>query len=123
DLPVDPPHDVRPPVDDRQHRVRLLRREHRHHASDAHLSQALPPVKILAEAEQGDFDGCGIAAGLPRHLAEFRQDLGDIATSRWNPTIAIADCAPRAMREGATDMDGRVWFLHWFGPGDHRIEI
>jgi hypothetical protein len=38
-------------------------------------------------------------------------------------TIAIADCAPRAMREGATDMNRRMRFLHRFGPGDHRIEM
>src|SRR6202043_1346594 len=76
-----------------------------------------------AEAEQGDLDGRGIATGLPRHLAEFRQDLGDIATGRRNPTIAVADGAPRAMWESAADMDGRMWFLHRFGPGDHRIEM
>src|SRR3979490_483995 len=79
-LPVDLVHDFRPPVDDRQHRIRLLRREHRHHARDAHLSEALHPVKILAEAEQADFEGGWIASGFPYHLAEFRQGLGDIAT-------------------------------------------
>src|SRR6266404_1810123 len=105
-LPIDLPHDFRPPVDDRQHRIRLLRREHRHHAGDAHLSQTLHPVEILAEAEHCDFDGSRIAAGLPRHLAEFRQDIGDIAAPRHrNPTVAIADRAPRALREGAADMD------------------
>src|SRR5258705_9220474 len=119
-LPVDLPHDFRPPVDDRQHRIGLLRREHRHHPRDAHLSEALHPVKILAETEQADFDGGWIASGLPCHLAEFRQGLGDVAAGGgWNPTIAIANRAPRAMWEGATDMDGRVRFLHRFGPGDH----
>jgi len=80
-----------------------------------HLSQALHPVKILAEAEQGDFDGCGITAGLPRHLPEFRQNLGEIATSCWNPAIAIADCAPGAIREGAADMDGGCGFCTGLG--------
>jgi nucleotidyltransferase/DNA polymerase involved in DNA repair len=122
DLP-DPPHDVRPPVDYWQHRVRLLRREHRHHARDPHLCQALHPIKILAEAEQGDFDGCGIAAGLPRHSAEFRQHFGNIAAGRWDPAIPIPDRAACAIRESAADMDRRVRFLHRFGPGDHRIEV
>src|SRR5260370_422540 len=117
------PHDFRPPVHDRQHRVRLLRREHRHHACDPHLSQALHPVKILAQAEQGDLDGGWIAAGLPHHLAEFRQDLGKIATGGWDPTIAIADCTARAIREGTAHVNRRVWLLHRFGPGDHRTEI
>ena len=44
-LPVDMPHDFRPPVHDRQHRIRLLRREHRDDARDAHLSEALHPEK------------------------------------------------------------------------------
>src|ERR1700676_830313 len=123
-LPVDLAHDLRPPVDDRQHRVRLLRREHRDHSRDAHLSEALHPVKILAEADQADFDRGWIASGLAYHLAEFRQGLGDITTpGRWNPTVAIADRAPCAMREGATDMDRRVRFPNRFGPGDHRIEM
>src|SRR5262249_4854862 len=122
-LAVDLPHNFRPPVDDRQHSVRLLGREHRDYAGDTHLCQALDPVEILAEAERGDFDGSGSAAGLPGHLAELRQNLGDITTGGWNPTIAIADCAPRAIREGAADMDRRVWFLYRFGLGDHRIEI
>jgi hypothetical protein len=88
------------------------------------LSETLHPVKILAEPEQGDIDGCGTAAGVPHHLAKFREDFGDIATGgSWDPTIAIVDCAPGAMREGRADMDGRVWFLHRFGSGDHRIEI
>src|SRR5260221_13882824 len=66
-LPVDLPHDFRPPVDDRQHRIRRRRREHRHHARDAHLSEALHLVEILAEAKQADFDGSRIASGLPYH--------------------------------------------------------
>src|SRR5579862_2176857 len=123
-LSIDLPYDFRPSVDDRQHPIGLLRREHRHHARDAHLGEALHPVKILAEAEQADFDRRGVASGLPYHLAEFRQGLGDIATpGRWNPAIAVADRAPRAMWEGAPDMDRRVRFLHRFGPGDHRIEM
>src|ERR1700730_12850452 len=123
-LPVDLPYDFRPPVDDGQYRVRLLGREHRHPAGDAHLCKALHPVEILAEAEQGDFDGGWIASGLPCHLAEFRQDIGDIAAPRHrNPTVAIADRAPRALREGAADMDRRVRLLYRFGPGDHRIEM
>jgi hypothetical protein len=69
------------------------------------IGQALYAVKILAEAEQGDFDGFRIAAGLSRHLAEFRQDRGDIATGRWNPTVAIANDAPRVIRKGTADMD------------------
>jgi hypothetical protein len=82
DLSVDLPHDFRPPVDDWQHRGRLLRREHWHDARDTHVGEALHPVEILAEAERGDFDGIRIAAGLLRHLAEFRQDLGNIAARR-----------------------------------------
>ena len=62
-----------------------------------------------------------IATSLPRHLAEFRQDLADIAT--WNPTIAIADGAPCAMRKSAADVDRRMRFLDRFGAGDHRIEV
>src|SRR3954447_7928990 len=123
DLPVDLPHDVRPPVHDRQHCVRLLGREHRHYARDAHVCETLHPVKILAEAEQGDLNGGRIATGLSRHLVEFRQDLGDVATGCWNPAIAIADRAPRTIREGAADMDRRMRFLYRFGPGNHRIEI
>jgi hypothetical protein len=46
---------------------------------DAHLGEALHPVKILANAEQTDFEGSRIASGLPHHLAEFRQGLCDIA--------------------------------------------
>src|SRR5216684_3236640 len=123
-LPVDLLHDFRPAIYDRQHRIRLLRREHRDHARDAHLSEVLHPVKILAETEQADFDGSWIAPGLPYHLVEFRHGLGNIAMPGcWNPTVAIADRAPRAVREGAADMDGRVRFPHWFGPGDHRIEM
>src|SRR5438874_2901246 len=49
--------------------------------------------------------------------------LGDIPTGCRNPTIAIADGAACALREGAADMDRRVWFLHRFGPGDHRVEM
>jgi hypothetical protein len=56
-LPIDLPHDLRPPVHDRQHLIGLLRREHRDHAGDAHLDEALHTIKILAEAEQADFDG------------------------------------------------------------------
>src|SRR5260370_16109409 len=106
-LPVDLPDDFRPPVDDRQHRIGLLRWEHRHHACDARLGEALHPVKILAEAEPADFDGGWIASGLLCHLAEFRQDLGNIAASRWDPAITVTDRAPRAVREGAADMDRR----------------
>src|SRR5262249_37280290 len=51
----------------------------------------------------------------------FRQDLADIAT--WNPSIAVADGAPCAMRKSAADVDRWMRFLHRFGPGDHRIEI
>ena len=47
----------------------------------------------------------------------------DIAARRWNPTIAIADGAPRAIGEVAADMDRRVWFLDRFGHGDHRVEM
>src|SRR6516162_6431235 len=121
DLPVHLPHDVCPPVDNGQDRVRLLGWEHRHDAGDAHLRQALHPIRIFAECERGDLDRSRIAAGVPRHLAEFRQDLADIAT--WNPTIAIADRAPCAMRESTADMDRRMRFLDRFGPGDHRVEI
>ena len=88
-LPVDLPHDFRPPVHDRQHLLRLLRREHRYYAGDAHLGETFYPVEILAEAKRGDLDGSRIAAGLPRQIAEFREDFGDIATGRWNPAIAI----------------------------------
>src|SRR5947199_5440299 len=49
-LPVDLLHDFCPPVDKRQHRTRRLRREHRHHACDAHLGESLHLVEILAEA-------------------------------------------------------------------------
>jgi hypothetical protein len=95
------PEDMRPPGDDRQqHRIGPLRREHRDHARDAHLSEALHPDKILAEAEQADFDGGWIASGLPRHLAEFRQGLGDIAgPGRWDP---IGDPASGLRRPGAS---------------------
>src|SRR5262249_52811486 len=122
-LPVDLPHDLRPPIDDGQHRVGLLGREHRHDAGDARRRQALYPVKIIAEAERGHFDRSRIAAGLLYHLAEFREDLGYFAAGGWNPTIPIADHAPRTIREGAADMDRRVWFLHRLRSGDHRIEI
>jgi hypothetical protein len=80
-------------------RVRLLWREHRHDAGDPHLSQTLHPVKILARTERGDLDRSRIAAGFSCDLAEFRQDLGNIAAGRGNPTIAIADCAACAVRE------------------------
>jgi hypothetical protein len=39
-----------------RHCIRLLRREHRTTRATAHLREALHPVKILAEAEQADFD-------------------------------------------------------------------
>src|SRR5580700_11621147 len=52
-LPVDLPHDFRPPVHDRQHRVRLLRREHRYYTGDAHLGETFYAVEILAEAKRG----------------------------------------------------------------------
>jgi hypothetical protein len=63
-------------------RVRLLWREHRHDAGDPHLSQTLHPVKILAQTERGDLDRSRIAAGFSCDLAEFRQDLGNIAAGR-----------------------------------------
>src|SRR5262249_26519699 len=94
------------------------RAEHRHDAGNAHFIEALHPVEILAVCERGDFD---LATGVPRHLAEFRQHLADIAT--WNPTIAIAEDAPCAMRESAADVDRRMRFLDRFGPRDHRIEM
>ena len=47
-LHVDLLHNLRPPVDDRQQRVGLLGREHRHHAGDAQFIEALHPVEILA---------------------------------------------------------------------------
>src|SRR5262249_10272383 len=122
-LPVDLPHDFRPAVDDRQHRVGLLRREHRHDAGYPDLGQALDPVEILAKAKRGEFGPSRIAAGLACHVAEFWQDLGDLAARRRYPTIAIADRAPRAIGEGATDMDRRVRFLHRSRTGDHRIEM
>jgi hypothetical protein len=59
-------------------------------AGNTQVSQALHPVEILAEAERGDFDRSRIAAGLLRHIAKFRQDLGDIAAGRRDPAIAIA---------------------------------
>jgi hypothetical protein len=46
-LPVDLLHDSCPPVDDRQHLVGLLGREHRHHAGDANPSKKL--IKIGAK--------------------------------------------------------------------------
>src|SRR5262249_32270798 len=122
-LPVDLFHDFRPAVDYGQHSIRLFRREHRHDARDPHLRQTLYPVKIFAEAEQRDLDGGWIAAGLARHLVESRQDLGELAARRRNPTIAITDGSPGAMRESAADMDRRMRLLHGFGSGDHRIEI
>src|SRR6516165_2374691 len=122
-LAIDLPHDLRPAVDDRQHFIRLFRREHRHHAGDPDLCQALHPVQILAEAERGDLDGSRITAGFPGHLAEFRQNLGDIATGGWNPAITVADRAARPVWEGATDVNRRVGLLHRFGPGDHWVEV
>src|SRR5260370_42135469 len=56
-LPIALPHDFWPPVDDRQHLIGLLRREHRDHAGDAHLDEALHTIKILAEAKPADFAG------------------------------------------------------------------
>src|SRR5215471_14365404 len=123
DLPVDLPHDFRPAVDDWQHGVRLLSRESRNYAGYPHFGEALDAVGILAERERGDFDGGRIAAGFSGHVAEFRQDLGNIATRGWYPAVAIADRAARAIREGAADMDRRMWLLYRFGPGDHRVEI
>src|SRR6516162_5943889 len=64
-----------------------------------------------------------IAAGLLRHLAEFRQDVADLAAGRRNPAIAIADRTARAIGEGAADVDRRVRFLHRFWLGDHWIEM
>src|SRR5580704_12360783 len=63
----------------------------------------------------------------PELLAEeeVRRYLLDVRerNARGNPTIAIADGAPCAMRKSAADVDRRMRFLHRFGPGDHRIEI
>jgi hypothetical protein len=39
------------------------------------------------------------------------------ATGCRNPSVAVADRAPRAIREGAADMNRRVWFLPRFRPG------
>src|SRR5262249_25687738 len=103
------------PVRDRQHLVGLLGREHRHDAGDAHLSQALQPVNILAEAERGDFDGIRITAGLLRHLAKFRQDLADVAAGGWNPAIPIADRPPRAIWESAPTWIGGCGFCTGLG--------
>jgi hypothetical protein len=50
------PHDFRPPIDDRQHLVGLLGREHRHDAGNAHFIEALHPVEILAKCEGGDLE-------------------------------------------------------------------
>ena len=100
--------------------VELIRRE----AYEAGYAAAMQAIREIAETEQADFDGSWIASRLPHHHAEFRQDFGDIAApGGWDPTIAIADRAPRAMREDAADIDRRVRFPHRFGPGNHRIEM
>ena len=53
----------------------------------------------------------------------FGRTSASIAAGRRDPAIAVADRAPRAMREGAADMDRRVRLLHRLRPGHHRIEI
>src|SRR5271168_560176 len=110
DLAVDVPHDRGPPVDNWQHRIRLRGRKRRHNAGHSQVGEALYPVEILAQAERGDLDGGRIAAGFPGHLAEFRQNLGDIATGGWNPAVAVADRAACTVRKGAADMNRRVGF-------------
>jgi hypothetical protein len=47
-LSVQQPHDLGPPVNDRQHQVFLLRRKHRHHPCDPHIGEPLQAVDILA---------------------------------------------------------------------------
>jgi len=47
-LPVYQPHDFRPPVNDRQHRVRFLRGKHRNYTRDAHVAEALQFIDVLA---------------------------------------------------------------------------
>ena len=81
------------------------------------VTKAVTAVALHIQAERGLVD---YAMPIAHYWPEFG-DLADIAT--WNPTVAIADGAPCAMRESAADMDRRMRFLHRFGPGDHRIEI
>jgi len=108
-LPVDLLHDSCPPVDDRQHLVGLLGREHRHHADDAHFFghrcrqlrgvasiHAVPAYSRLAcdlrsspaalgrLFEQGE--GLVGLAEMRQHMPEARGDVG---------------CPPRT---GATDL-------------------
>ena len=51
DLPVDLLHNLRPPIDDRQHLIGLLGREYPPDAGNAHFIEALHPVEILADCE------------------------------------------------------------------------
>src|SRR5271166_1005365 len=122
-LRIDLLHQLGPPVDDRQHRICLLRREHRDDPPNAYLGEVFQPVGIRREAEQGDLDRLGIAPGLLRHLAELRQDIAEIAPRDRDPAIAVADRATRALREGSAYMDGRMGLRHRLRPRDHRVEI
>ena len=113
----------RPPVDDRQHRICLLRREHRDDPPNAYLRETLQTVGIRREAEQGDFYRVGITPGLLRHVAELRQDIAEIAPRYRDPAIAVADRATRALREGYASMDGRMGLCHRLRPRDHRAKL
>src|SRR3954447_10131122 len=86
------PLDLLPAVDDGQHRVGLLGREHRHDADDPHVGEALDAVQVLGEAEQSHLDAGRIAAGFLYHFMKLGQRLGDVAApGGGDPAVTITN--------------------------------
>src|SRR5580692_10241934 len=86
------------------------------HARDAEIAELVQPIEILGDAEQCDWERCGIAPRFGRELVELRQRGGYVGTagaaSAGDPAVAIAHCTARAVREGAADDEWRIGLLH-----------
>src|SRR5216683_5459177 len=121
------PDQTGPAVEDRQDRVGLLGRQLHDATRDALLLVTPQPVVIRGDPPYRDRDTGEVAPGFGCHLAEMRQEIGDVLVLRpprmRDPAVAVAQRAPCGMREHATDDYRRVWKLHRLGPGHHRREI
>src|SRR5215831_3233204 len=114
-----------PVVEDGDDLLFARRRQREDDAIDADRLVQPKPLDIVGHAEQGDGQALGIAPGIDRHPVEFVDNAQSIALQpivARDPTVAVANGAPRGMREGAADDDGRMGLLARLGPLLHLVE-